>query len=179
MRNNGGTLTDGVVVDPSRLVAGKNTLTFEFSSTLNGTTSGYEVTAIDVSPLPAAQTPTPPAETASQPQASFANLPLNFFNQPVGTQRSTVFQLADLSQPVGLRITATDIDRAAEARLSVNGQAVALPQGIVQSNGRGVTDTVTLAPEILRSGDNTVTFAFASNLNGTTSGYSIDALAIA
>ncbi|NJL83751.1 MAG: hypothetical protein HC890_13940 [Chloroflexaceae bacterium] len=160
-------------------MAGKNTLTFEFASTLNGTTGGYRVEGLEVIVPKAASSASSASSTPSAPQGqSFGNLPLRLFNQPVGTKRSTVFSLADISQPARLTISANDIDAAQEAKLYLNGKQIGLPQGIVEKNGGILTDSLTLAPNLLRQGENTLTFELGTNPNGS-SGYSITALAIA
>lgn len=173
IQNNGGTLTDSVILDPSLLAENENTLTFRFASNLGGSTKGFEIQDLSLTQLDS-------AADVSSSESDFNNLPLDFMGKSVGTKLSTNFTVNDLQQvsdPV-LKITAFDIDAEEEAKMYINEQLVGLPSGIIQKNGGSLTDSAMLDFDLLTQGTNTLTFEFASNLNGSTRGYEIEDLAI-
>ncbi len=113
---------------------------------------------------------------------SAEGLPLDFFGTPVGTQKTATLDL-DLTdvESAAITVTADDIDQPEEASMAVNGAAVAVPAGAIEPDGQNgdlLTGTAPLDLALLEEGQNQVTFTFASDLGGTTSGYRITDLEV-
>ena len=121
------------------------------------------------------------ANTTKNFQFLAQGLPLDFMGTAVGTEKSVTIPLSNLTQFTNaiLVITGTDIDAAAEIELRINGQGpVTLPAGAILLDGGTLTDSVNIDKSLLMEGQNILTFKFASNLGGTTSGFVIENAAI-
>jgi len=109
------------------------------------------------------------------------NLPLDFMNTPVGTEKKVVIPLLNVSQfPfAALVITATDVDAFEEVEMFINQRgAVSLPSGVIKLDGGTLIDSLILPTSYFSEGENTLTFRFASDLNGTTKGFVIEDIQI-
>ncbi|MEM1003103.1 MAG: heparin lyase I family protein [Bacteroidota bacterium] len=108
-----------------------------------------------------------------------SNVPLNFFNKKLGTKLSADFSLSSVpKQGIDIEITATDIDKEREAKLFLNGKEIELPDGIIVSNSKFVSDILSVSKNKLVKGENRLTFQYADNLGGTTNGFKIEGIEI-
>ncbi|MDX1532478.1 MAG: choice-of-anchor D domain-containing protein, partial [Rhodothermales bacterium] len=113
-------------------------------------------------------------QTAEEKTISATGLPLTFFGKPVGTELTATFDL-DPGEilAASITVTAADIDAPEEAALRINGTDVPLPPEISTDDAPILTGTSEIDPAVLVAGENAATFVFASDLDGTTSGYEI------
>jgi len=111
--------------------------------------------------------------TAGGSIAAYSILPLDFFGQPVGTKKTVPlkFNLDTAVEPY-ITLAAFDLDAKAEAKMYVNGNLIPLPANIF-SDQNTIKGTVPIPKSVLKHGVNEVTFEFASNLDGTTTGFRI------
>lgn len=106
-----------------------------------------------------------------------SNLPLDFFYQEVGTEHSSTFNVSlEGVTSTAVLVKAFDIDDLTEAKMYVNGTEVALPQGIT-ADTEAQAATVDIDLDLLKEGENVITFKFADNPRNT-AGFRIDGLFI-
>lgn len=106
-----------------------------------------------------------------------SNLPLDFFYQEVGTEYSSSFNVSlEGVTSAAIHVKAFDIDELTEAKMYINGTEVALPQGIT-ADTEAQAATVDIDLDLLKEGENVITFKFADNPRNT-AGFRIDGLFI-
>ena len=106
-----------------------------------------------------------------------SNIPLDFFYQDVGTEHSSTFNVSlEGVTSTAVHVKAFDIDDLTEAKMYINGTEIALPEGVV-ADTEAQAATVEIDLELLKEGENVITFRFADNPRNT-AGFRIDGLFI-
>ena len=107
-----------------------------------------------------------------------AGLPLRLQSKPVGTRAELHLRLPAALVPAGVPCAALwldvdDIDAPEETAIIINGHGPIYADGPLLGEGPEHAGYLPFPAAWLVPGDNTVTFEFTDNLNGTTSGFSI------
>jgi len=122
-----------------------------------------------------------PAALRRESTATATAMPLELYGQPVGSEASLVVTLD--TDPAGavmalLDLTMADVDEQKEVQILVNGHGPLAPPRLILSGEDPRRAALSINSGHLHAGENTITFRFADNLNGTTGGFDVHAAAI-
>ncbi len=102
-------------------------------------------------------------------------LPFEIYGVPVGGNKTVDFQIKTLSgySKSYLKLTMGDVDARKEVEIYINNNGPIFPPKEIVSDSDTKTGLIEVPLRYFKTGNNTIKFIFADNLNGTTRGFSV------